>query len=172
MRQTVSGGDLGGAEAVEEAHRKEEGKERDGAGVVGVDDGVGTSGGGDLLEAVGDGREGGVPRYGLEAAFPLGPDTTQRSGQTRLRVAPFTVIADRALGAQLAAAHGMVGIATHVGDHTAALDDGNTTGVKTVAWTGSADDFLDSRHRISPFVPRVIGRSPHSTMSVPIMLSR
>ena len=61
----------------------------------------------------------------------------------------------------------MVGIAAHVGDHTAALDDSDPAGVKTVAWTGGSDDFLGVRHRVSPIVPRVIGRSPHSTMLSP-----
>ena len=126
---------------MEEAQRKEEGEERDGAGVVGVDNGLRPGGRHDLLEAVGDGRQGRVPRDGLEAPFSLGSNPTQRSGQACLGVTPLAVIANRALGAQLATADRMVRVAADVGDDAVALDDGDPTGVKTVAWTGGANDF-------------------------------
>src|SRR5262249_27868583 len=124
-------------------------EERDGARVVGVDNGLRPGGRHDLHEAVGDGRQGCVPRDGLEAAFPLGSHPTQWPGQAGLGGTPLAVISHRAPGRQPATADRMVGVATDVGDRAVALDYSDPAGVKTVPWTGGENDFLAVWHRLS-----------------------
>jgi hypothetical protein len=50
----------------------------------------------------------------------------------------------------------MVGIASDLGDHAVATpDDGDPSGVVTIARTGGEDDFPSVRHHASPAIQRV-----------------
>ena len=75
------GDDLGGAEAVEEAHREEEGEERDGAGVMGVDDGVRPGGRWICLKRSAMAARAASHETGSKRPSPFGP--TRRSGRVR-----------------------------------------------------------------------------------------
>ena len=106
----------------------------------------------DGLETVGNGGKGNVSAHWLKLPASFGTGPPQWLRQTHMRVTPISVVARRALRAELATADGMVRVATDLGNHTPALDDGDSTGVVTIPWTGRA-------YRALHFVSRPISPS-------------
>jgi hypothetical protein len=135
--------DLGRAQPVEEPQREEVGEEREGAGVVSVQDRVRAGGRLDAPEALGDLRESLVPGDWLEPRLALRADPAKRPRQPRPRIEEGAVVADRALAAQLAAAHGMIRIAAHVPDRPVARDHRDPAGVVAVPRTRRQHHIVD-----------------------------
>ena len=92
-------------------------------------------------EPVRDRADGLVPRDRREVAGALGADAPQRAGQPHVGIAPLVVVAGRALGAERAAAHRVVGVAAHLGDRAVADPDGDAAGVVAVARARRQDDL-------------------------------
>ena len=131
--------DFGGAEAVEEPKRKEEGEERERARVVGVQDRVPAGVGLDSTETLGDLPERLVPGDRLERRVALWAGPTKRPRESGLGVEEGAVVADRALAAELAAGHGVIGIAADMADRAVTLDDDDAAGVVAVPRTRRQD---------------------------------
>ena len=84
---------------------------------------------------------------GAKCPDALGADAPQRAGQPHGGIEPFVVVAGRALDAERAAAHRVVGIAAHLGDLAVADPDGDAAGVVAVARAGRQDDLGRVCHR-------------------------
>ena len=128
--------DLGRPETVEEAQGEEVAEKRERPRVVGVQDRLPAGASFDLLQPRRDLGERFVPGDGLESALPLGADPAERARQPRLRIEERSVVADRALVAELPPAHRVVGVSPDVSDRPVALDDHDAAGVVAVARAG------------------------------------
>ena len=153
--------DLGRAESVEEAQRKEVGEEREGARVVGVQDCVRAGGRLDATETLGDVPERIVPGDGLKLPLALRAGPAQRARQPRRRIEKGAVVADRALAAELAAAHRMLRIAADVPDRPVALDDRDAARVVAVPGTRRQHHLVNLGYhdRLTSLRPRPGSRS-------------
>ena len=129
--------DLGGAEPVEESLRKRVREQAQRAGVVGVQDRRPAVVVHDLPEAPGDLLERRVPRDRREATLSLEAAAAKRLRQASLGIEPLAVVAERALAAELAAAHRVVRVAAHDEALAAALDQ-DSAAVVAVARAGRA----------------------------------
>ena len=134
--------DLGRPEAVEEAQGEEVAEKRERSRVVGVQDRLPAGTSFDLLQSRRDLGERFVPGDGLESALPLGADPAERARQPRLGIEERSVVADRALVAELPPAHGVVEISPDVSDRPVALDDRDAAGVVAVARAGRENYFV------------------------------
>ena len=159
------GVDLRGAEPGEEPQREAVGENRAGPGVVGVHD-RGRILARDLRKSGGDLRESGIPGDRLELSGSLGRSPPQRSRQSGIRIQEDTVVANRALAAQLAAADPMVRIAAHMPDRAVLTHSHqNAAGVIAVTWTYRANQTL-GHARLDP-ISEALSRTTARTHSAP-----
>ncbi len=127
------GVDLRRAEPMEEPLRECRSHQSARARVVRIQDRLRPVRDHDLAEPGGDFADRLVPRDRLEPSCTLRAAPAERAGEARLGVPEDTVVGDRALRAQLAAAHMVLRVAAHMPQPSVADRDEDATGVVTVA---------------------------------------
>ncbi len=109
---------------------------------MGVEDRLGAVAFDCPLEVLRDLRERIVSRDGFELAIAFRASPPQRALESRLGIAPDSVVGERAFLAEFAAAHGVVWIAEHPSDSPVRPFDDNSAAVVAVSRAGCADSVI------------------------------